>query len=378
MTELADVATSKWYQIANFQQIESPALLVYPERVAENLNRIIAIADDPSRLWLHIKTHKMCEVIRLAIDAGVSKFKAATIAEAELVASSGGSEVLLAYPLVGPNTERFAALVAAFPQTRFLTLGDDAKSLRALSETLASRQVSHPIEVLIDLDTGMHRSGVAPGPQAVELYQLLDELPFLSPGGLHIYDGQFKERDFQQRCIAIEQSLEPVNKLREDLAAEGLPVPHIIAGGTPTFPVHARNAEFECSPGTCVFWDTGYESKFPDLDFLHAAVLLTRVISKPTPERLCLDLGYKAVASDNPDPRVRLLDLPDAKAVVHNEEHLTVESPQAANFSVGDVLYGVPFHICPTTALHKEVVVVERGVAIGRWQVAARDRKLSF
>lgn len=377
MTELADAATRDWYRVTNVDQIESPALLVYPERIAENLRRIIALAGDPDRLWLHIKTHKMSEVIRLAIDAGITKFKTATIAEAELVASSGGSEVLLAYPLVGPNTERFAALVTAFPQTRFLTLGDDADALRALSATLDNRQVAGPVEVLIDLDTGMHRSGIAAGPKVVELYRLLAELPVLAPGGLHIYDGQFKERDFQQRCMAVENSLEPVRMLREELAAAGLPVPHIIAGGTPTFPVHARNEDFECSPGTCVFWDTGYESKFPDLDFLHAAVLLTRVISKPTADRLCLDLGYKAVASDNPDPRVRLLEMPEAKAVVHNEEHLTVESPLAANFSVGDVLYGVPYHICPTTALHKEVVVIEGGMAVGRWQVVARDRKLT-
>jgi D-serine deaminase-like pyridoxal phosphate-dependent protein len=105
--------------------------------------------------------------------------------------------------------------------------------------------------------------------------------------------------------------------------------------------------------------------------------LLTRVISRPAANRLCLDLGYKSVSPDNPDPRVQLLDLPDAKAVMHNEEHLVVESADAARFNVGDVLYGVPFHVCPTVALYSEAVTVEGHLATGAWPVVARERKLS-
>src|SRR5690606_31275338 len=118
-------------------------------------------------------------------------------------------------------------------------------------------------------------------------------------------------------------------------------------------------------------------SKFPDLDFLHAALVVTRVVSKPAAGRLCLDLGYKGISSDNPDPRVVLFDLPDAKTAVHNEEHLAIDSAQADRYRVGDVLYGVPWHICPTSALYKEAVVVQEGRACGTWPVVARDRRLT-
>jgi D-serine deaminase-like pyridoxal phosphate-dependent protein len=101
------------------------------------------------------------------------------------------------------------------------------------------------------------------------------------------------------------------------------------------------------------------------------------VVSKPTADRLCLDVGYKAVASDNPDPRVVLIGLPDAKMVVHNEEHMAIETPQAAKYQVGDVLYGIPWHVCPTSALYKEAIVVQAGRAGGTWPVVARDRRLS-
>ena len=116
----------------------------------------------------------------------------------------------------------------------------------------------------------------------------------------------------------------------------------------------------------------------PDLDFIIAAVLLTRVVSKPTSDRLCLDLGHKAVASEMPHPRVIFPDLPDAIPVAHNEEHLVIQTPSAAKFIVGDVVYGFPWHICPTVALHSEVWVAQNGTATTTWHVAARARRLNY
>lgn len=363
------------YEIDNADTIASPALIVYLDRARENLRRMIALAGGVERLRPHVKTHKMAEVVRMQLDAGINKFKCATIAEAEMLARAGAPDVMLAYPVVGPNVARLARLVEAFPSTRFSALADDSSAIHALSQAFASR--TQPLEVLLDIDNGMHRSGVAPGPAARELYRRLADLPGLAPGGLHVYDGHVREAELDARTAHAEADFAAVDDLRQSLHQEGLPVPRVVAGGTPTFPIHARHADRECSPGTCVFWDVGYATKFPDLDFLDAALLLGRVVSKPTADRLCLDLGYKAVSPDNPQPRVTLLDLPDAQPVVHSEEHLTVESSRAAEFAVGDVVYGVPYHICPTVALHREAVVVEHGRAVGRWAVAARDRCLT-
>ena len=106
-----------------------------------------------------------------------------------------------------------------------------------------------------------------------------------------------------------------------------------------------------------------------------AAVLMTRVISKSVPGRVTVDLGYKAVASDPPaGRRCHFLNLPDAKEIQHSEEHLVVESPAADELNVGDVLYVVPAHICPTVALHSHLIVVEDGRVVDRWRVTARDR----
>lgn len=365
---------SPWYAVAEAESIDSPALLFYPDRIEENLRRIARYAGSADRVRLHVKTHKTTEVVALQHAAGFTKFKCATPAEAEMVARADGRDILLAMPPVGPKLARIAALVREFPEVRFSTLADD----EALFEALSALRLERPVEVLLDLDTGMNRSGITPGPQAVALYAKLAKLPGLAPGGLHVYDGHIRDRDFAERCAHVEREFAPVDALRDELLRAGLPVPRILAGGTPTFPVHARRADVELSPGTCALWDASYEDKLPELDFLHAALLLTRVISKPGPNRLCLDLGYKAVASDNPDPRARLLDAPDARMIVHSEEHLTIETSQAANFRVGDVLYAVPWHVCPSVALHREAIVVRDGHAAERWEITARDRVLTI
>lgn len=337
---------------------------------------MIAMAGGAARLRPHVKTHKMAEVIRLQLEAGIDKFKCATIAEAEMVAQSGGRDVFLAYQLVGPHAARLHRLVEVYPDVRFSTMVDDEHVLHGLSNVLSASDVT--VAMLLDIDNGMGRSGIRPDERAVQLYRLIEQLPGVEPGGLHVYDGHIRDRDRAARIAHVQADFVPVDRLREQLATEDLPVPRVVAGGTPTFAAHAMRDDVESSPGTCIFWDASYAGKFPDYEFLHAAVLLTRVVSKPGAGRLCLDLGYKAVSPDNPDPRVELLDVPDARMVVHNEEHFTVETARAGEFNVGDALYGIPFHVCPTVALHREAIIVEDGRVVDEWKVRARDRVLSI
>lgn len=365
-----------WYAIQNIAEFSTPALAVFPDRVRENLARINNIAGGPSRVRMHVKTHKMAEVVRMQLAAGITKFKCATVAESEMVARAGAPDVFLSYQPVGPHALRIARLSAAMPQTRFSVMVDDESCLRALGE--AVRIAGTKLGVFLDLDNGLHRTGIAPGEAAARLYGLIPTLPGLEPAGLHVYDGHVRDPLLADRIAHAERDFAPVEQLRQQLVRAGLHVPRVVAGGTPTFPVHARHADRECSPGTCIFWDVGYGSKFADLDFLHAAVVVTRVVSKPCDNIVCLDLGYKAIASDSPQPRVSLFDVPDAQPLVHNEEHLAIETAEAARLKVGDVLYGVPIHICPTCALHRDVLVVSDGLVRERWNVVARDRTLTF
>ena len=364
-----------WFQLTNEADVPSPALLIFEERVEANLRRMLEIAGGPARLRPHVKTHKLGPIVVRQLALGITKFKCATVAEAEMCAIAAAPDVLLAFPVVGPNIARLCELARLFPGTNFSTVADDAAVIRELGAAALRSQLT--LDVLLDLDCGMHRTGVLPGVAAVELYRQLAATPGLSAAGLHAYDGHVHDPDLAARTARTEAAFAPVLELRRKLESAGLRVPALVAGGSPTFAFHAAHTDRQCSPGTTVLWDFGYGDNFPDLGFVPAAVLLTRVVSKPGANRLCLDLGHKAVAAENPHPRVRLLELPDATAVMHSEEHLVIETPRASEFAVGDALHGIPRHICPTVALHSEATVVRAGAATERWPILARARRLS-
>jgi len=362
-----------WYALESASEVDSPALIMYPERVVENIRRMIAIAGGPERLRPHVKTHKMSEIVRLQLRAGIQRFKCSTLAEAEMSARAGATDVLLAHQPVGPKIAKLVALTQRFPRTRFAAIVDDLATAAQLSDAFAA--VGAQLDVLLDLDVGMGRTGIQPEPAAAALYRQLAGMKHLLPRGLHAYDGQIHDRSPTDRRRACEAALAPVESLRAELHSDGLDVSELVAGGTPTFPFHAEHPDRQLSPGTCLLWDAGYAEQYPDLDFLQAAVVLSRVISSPRrTDRLCLDLGHKAVAADPHGTRVVWPDLPDAEVLLHNEEHLTIRTSQAGRFAVGDVLYGIPWHICPTCALHAQAVVAVDGRAAGIWAIDARDR----
>jgi D-serine deaminase-like pyridoxal phosphate-dependent protein len=153
----------------------------------------------------------------------------------------------------------------------------------------------------------------------------------------------------------------------------------MVVAGTGTFAAWLEVAKdderMEVSPGTFVFSDWNYHERFPDLGMTPAAVLFTRVVSRPRGGRLTCDLGHKAVAADpSKEERVHFIDIASWNFVRQNEEHLVIESPEADRFMPGDLLMALPYHICPTCALHRDMYVARHGKITGQWRVAGRDR----
>src|SRR5437588_6897477 len=124
------------YRLHDSSEVFSPGLLFYRDVIRKNIAGLVARVGDPKRLRPHVKTHKTREIVRMELDAGITKHKCATVAEAEMLASCGAPDVLLAYNLVGPNRGRMAELVGAFPQTRFSVLADHPAAARALSDAM--------------------------------------------------------------------------------------------------------------------------------------------------------------------------------------------------------------------------------------------------
>lgn len=368
--------STPWYRIDNVDQLDSPALVVYPDRVKRNIDRLLTYVDDIDRLRPHVKTHKSPDATRLLLEAGIRKFKCATIAEADMLAQSGAPDVLLAYPLVGAKISRLIELIQHYPATTFACLVDNVETARQLSDKATAANVV--IRVYIDLNLGMNRTGIAPDASALALYNKLVQLDGLQPIGLHAYDGHIRNPDLTERTAECDAAFQPVLQLRDQLRERGQE-PVIVAGGSPTFPIHAKRPDVECSPGTFIYWDNGYGTALAEQPFQPAALVVGRVISQPDATKLCIDIGHKSIAAESDLAyRITFLNAPDLRPIGQSEEHLVVDVGENSPYRVGDVLYGLPHHICPTCALYERAYTVEGGMVTGEWLTTARDRIIQY
>lgn len=367
------------YVINNIDEVFSPALVFYKDLIRGNIAEAVRMVGSAKRLCPHAKTHKCKEIIRMQMDAGITTHKCATVAEAEMLAQCDVPDVLIAYPIVGPNVGRVRALVDKYPKSKFSVLCDHPDGAKGLSAGWAG--MANKLDVLMDINVGHDRTGIKAGPAAADLYAQIAKSPGLNAAGFHVYDGHNHQESLADREAAVKALIGPVLELRKSIESKGLPVARMICGGTPTFPIWAK-MEFpgmQCSPGTFTLYDLGYGAKYPELSgFKPAALVVSRVISKPLPNRVTTDLGHKAIAADPPaGKRAVLLNVGEYTTILQNEEHFGFESSRAGDFKIGDVIYAVPTHVCPTVALHRRAYVVENNRVVGTWEIASRDRVLT-
>ncbi|MFA6945985.1 MAG: D-TA family PLP-dependent enzyme [Pedobacter sp.] len=366
-----------WYTINDVENIDSPALVVYRDRVQHNIRNVLTMVKDPEQLRPHVKTNKMVEVCKMMRDSGIRKFKAASIAEAEMLGLAGAEDVLLAYQPVKPKFLRLLKLISAYPATKYSCLVDNIESARMFSE-LMSASTQSGLPVFIDLNVGMNRTGIKPA-LAFDLFKEIQNLPGVEFKGFHAYDGHIRDYDFAERTAHCDRDFKEAEELRSNIQLAGYGLPLLVAGGSPTFAIHSVRQNAECCPGTFIFWDKGYHDALPEQDFQYAALVLTRVISLPDESKICIDLGHKSIASENDlQKRVYFPDYPDLKPFGQNEEHMVIEVGKGHRFKVGDVLYALPIHICPTVALYDRAIIVKDREVIDTWRVIARDRQINY
>ena len=363
-----------WYEIRNIESIDSPGLVVYKERVQQNIESVLKMRN-ASLLRPHVKTNKIAEVSKMMLDAGITKYKCATIAEAEMLGTINAPDVLIAYQPTPVKAKRIMVLIQKYPSTHFSCLIDDAGNAENISNVFAAGNIC--VDVYIDVNDGMNRTGIKPQ-NAFQLFEECENLSGIKIIGLHVYDGHIRDTDVEERKQKTDAAFNDVAELVEKIELSASRKLNIVAGGSPTFPVHAQRRDVECSPGTFVFWDYGYKTILPDEPFEYAALVITRVISIIDEHTICVDLGHKSIAAENAiEKRVHFLNAENIQFSGQSEEHLVLKVEEASRYKVGDVLYGVPYHICPTVALYERAVVVEKNEAVDEWKVVARDRKIN-
>ncbi len=364
------------YNVADPESLETPAMVLFQDLLEHNIRSACELVGGGQNLVAHVKTHKSEAVVRRQLEHGIDGFKCATLKELEMVLQAGAKKAILAYPQVQKRKiERLCDLVSRYPDAWIAALVSSPLHLELLSNAADEHQ--QPLQVMLDLDAGMHRTGINIGDAATELYRGVDKHPLLQPAGIHWYDGHDHFSDESQRRVRVEGHIESLRQYQQQLEAEGLPVPRIVAGGSWSFPYYARAEGMQGSPGTFSYWDAGYTSVMPDMPFRCAALVLTQVVDCfPDDGMFTTDLGCKGISSDLPeDERAVLLGFETAKLVLHSEEHgvfkIDGELP-----AVGDYLLAVPGHICPTTIRYPGIHVIDAvGEVVDYFQHTARDRE---
>lgn len=367
-----------WYKISDSTLLDSPSLLVYPERVRHNVRLAIEmVGGNKDRLQPHVKTCKAARAITIMMEEGINKFKCATIAEAELLAVSGAAKILLAYQPTVTKIKRLIKLIQDFPQIDFSFLIDNIRSASELGKSFAENNLIG--NVYLDINVGMNRTGILPGEATLALYKFCSEQEGLQIKGLHVYDGHIRNPDFKIKTQEVEEAFLPVERMITMLEESKLPLPEVICGGSPSFSVHCKKENVICSPGTFIYWDHGYQMLCPEQNFLPAVCIFTRIISKPMPGLVSIDAGHKAMAAESAlDKRLHFLSDENLKAISQSEEHMVFQQEGEMEYNIGDEFYCLPYHVCPTVNLYEKIFTIEKGNITGYWKNVARDRIVNY
>lgn len=360
------------YAIKDVETLETPALVFYEKHIRGNIARIGQLLGGYSRLRPHIKTHKCREILDLQMASGITRVKCATPKEAHFAAQAGLHDILLAYPIVGPLARHVAAIQRDYPGLILHVLADHPAQVDPLAK--ACRAAGVEVGVMVDVNSGMNRTGIAAGAEAIALVELVRDTLGVRFEGLHSYGSPPAPGGPGDRERVYRRALQTVTDTRQALEDRGIRVPRVVAGNSLDFELAAATAGIdEVSPGTWILWDKGYETLLPD-HFAYAALVLGRVISRPAPELFAVDAGYKSVSADPAIPHAQILSVPGSEVVGRWEEHLLVRLAKPSREpAVGTPVYIVPVHVCSTVNLWDEALVVNAGgEAIGRWRIDAR------
>ena len=367
--------TCQNYCVADPDALETPAMLLFQDVMDHNIRSVCELVGGGGNLIAHVKTHKSEAVARRQVEGGIHGFKCATLKELEMVLQAGARKAILSYPQTQEiKIERLFNLASSYPDSWVAAIVSSPFHLNALATVATRREQS--LRVMLDLDAGMHRTGIGFGPDATQLYREIDAHPYLQPSGFHLYDGHERYCDVIQREAAAQRHIESLQEFQRQTESAGLPVPCVVAGGSFSFPYYARTDGMYGSPGTVIYWDAGNSREAPDMPFRCAALILTQVVDRyPAVGTITTDLGYKGVSSDLPlEERAFLLGHDTAELVEQSEEHgvfrFSGELP-----SVGDYLLAVPGHICPTTIRYPGSHLIDSaGEVVDFYLHTARDR----
>jgi D-serine deaminase-like pyridoxal phosphate-dependent protein len=357
--------------------IDTPDILVDLDILERNIARMAAtVRSKGLDLRPHAKTHKIPEIAARQLAAGATGLTVATIGEAEVFAAAGVDNIFIAYPLW--VSRRKAERLRRLAENATVAVGvDSAEGATMLGTGLGP--AAGKVSVLVEIDSGHHRSGVRPQ-AAADIAKAASDAG-LNVAGIFTFPGHSYAPGMPAEAAAQEQ--DALSGAAESLAAAGFRAAVRSGGSTPTALLTEGSTATEVRPGVYVFGDAQQlELGRCDLEDIALTVAATVVSHHEAPaegpERFIIDAGSKILGSDRPAWATgfgRLMDHPDARITALSEHHATVEwHGPGGRPALGDRLRVIPNHVCLAINLVDDVAVTSAGKLVDRWTVAARGR----
>src|SRR5690349_7512531 len=366
------------YAISGLDNVLTPALAIYTDAVANNIDFTLELmAGDASRWRPHVKTAKASSTMKALVQRGVTQFKCATTLELLTACRSGARDVLIAYPLIGPSVVRVQEIAGEFSTTQISALVDDGCQLEPWRGS--------KVGLFIDINPGIDRAGVSQADvERIALLASAIRRAGIRFRGLHYYDGHLHDPDMSKRTAQAHRGYDRLMEIANAVESSGSKVEEIITSGTPAFPCALSYAPFRhasfvhrTSAGTVVYSDATSAEQLPrEYRYRPAAIVLARVVSHPRENIVTCDAGHKTLSVDTGVPNCVVLGLPNLKPLKPSEEHLPLEvAPGSDVPQIGDVLYIVPRHVCPTVNNFDHALLVRNGSIVRVEPVSARGRE---
>jgi D-serine deaminase-like pyridoxal phosphate-dependent protein len=357
--------------------LDTPAVVVDLDIMEHNLTQMAEYCRRYNlRLRPHTKTHKIPELARKQIESGATGITVAKLDEAEVMINAGLTDLLLAYPIVGPTkTRRLAALAERATITVSL---DSEAAARGISRALAERGTK--VGVLVELDVGFGRCGVANETEALQLAQTISSLPGLEFDGLMFFPGHFGVQP-EERVVLRKQVNEVLDRCVETFARAGLPVKTMSGGSTPSrYESELFHGVNEVRPGTYIFNDRNTVGvAAAEINECALSVIVT-VVSTSVSGHAVIDGGSKTFSSDRyqvENGRGFGLVKEDSAVEIErfSEEHGHLNVARSdRHYRIGDRIAVIPNHVCSTVNMHEEIYGVRGEQVETVWQVAARGK----
>lgn len=355
------------------KRIDTPALVVDLDAMERNIERMARFAAQHGVLWRpHAKLHKSAHIALLLEQAGACGHCVQKVSEAEALAAGGVNNIFISNEIVAPGKlERVARLAKALyaRSGRLAIAVDCAQGIERLAKAMQDAQTSDgAIDVLVEVNVGQNRCGVAPGTAAVELARAIRAQPRLRFAGLQAYHGGAQHlRTARERREAIAEVLRHVNRTSHEFDAAGIALPLITGAGTGTMVNEAASGVYgEIQPGSFLFMDADYAANERDPAqpvFEHALYVKTQVMSLGEGRAVC-DAGHKAHAVDSGLPRLHAL-APEHALRFENggDEHGVLYPANATGWlpALGETLWLIPGHCDPTVNLYDHLIGVRGG-----------------